>query len=195
MRESVYKTSHPIIQGLNQAVEIASYQEKPIQSLSHDARLKDLPDRLKAALAELDYIRNAIFNAHADDKATAQARCMPELVNICAKRLLKIPTEIGRKEKEFEFAQQRHDDKAKKLREIGYSSEEVEKFLKGDAEAPCKEKHNAELSALRKELGALTAFTRDYPKYDQMLLIGTPFENWKPENTEAFDNAAGALAQ
>ena len=86
MYESVYKTRHPIIQGLSKAVEIARYQEKPIQSLSHDARLKDLPGRLKAVLAELDYIRNAIFNAYADDKAKAQGRRrgMPELVALCA---------------------------------------------------------------------------------------------------------------
>jgi hypothetical protein len=195
MYESVYKTHHPIVQDLNQAVEIARYQEKPIQSLSHDARLKDLPDRLKAALAELDCIRNAIFNAYADDKATAQSRCMPELVKICARRMLKIPTEIERKEKGFEFAQQRHDDKAETLKNMGYTSEQVANLLMDDAEATCKEKHEAELSALRKELGALNAFTRDCPNYDQRLLVGTPFENWKPENTGAFDKAAMALAQ
>ncbi|GEM_PF-2354918 len=193
--ESVYKTRHPVIQGIKQAIEVINYQKTAIDSLSHDKRLKDLPDRLKTALAELYYIRNAIFNAYADDKATSQGRCMPELVKLCARRLLKIPTEIEGKEKGFEFAQQRYDDKEENLRKIGYTSEQVANFLKDEMEKPCEESYKAELSALRKELGALDAFTRDYPRYDQRLLIGTLFENWKPDNADDFAKAAGALAQ
>lgn len=195
MYESIYKTHHPIVQGLNEAMEIAIYQEKPIKALSYDARLKDLPGRLKAALAELDSIRNAIFNAYADDKAKAQGRCMPQLVRLCTKRILKIPTEIECKEKTFRFAQQRYDDKAENLRKMGFTPEQVANILKDGIEKPCEESHKAGLAVLRKELAALEAFTRDYPKHDQRLLIGTQFENWRPENTEAFDKAAEALAQ
>ena len=68
---------------------------------------------------------------------------------------------------------------------MGFTQEQVANILKDEIEKPCEESHKAGLAVLRKELAALEAFTRDYPKHDQRLLIGTQFENWQSEPTEA----------
>jgi len=42
--------------------------------------------------------------------------------------------------------------------------------------APDEAAHHAELAALDAEQAALEAFVKDFPRYDQSLLIGAPFE-------------------
>jgi hypothetical protein len=44
-------------------------------------------------------------------------------------------------------------------------------------------------------LNCLRQKKRDFPRFDQSLLVGTAFENWQPELSESdFDNAAKVRA-
>ncbi|MGZ8190091.1 MAG: hypothetical protein ACXWTS_02555 [Methylococcaceae bacterium] len=188
--ETMCNSRNPVIQDLNQAISLIQGHSKIIKALSSDARLKDLPDRLKRADAELSLIRTAIFNAAAEDKRQSVERDMPALVRLCGSRVLKIQLELARMAREFQTQQGRYAEQVKVLGGKGFSAEQIAAII----EPPNEQEHHEMVENLKREQSKLDMFIKDYPRYDQSILAGTQFENWKPEKVVDFDVAAAALA-
>jgi hypothetical protein len=182
MVETIYNSRNPIIQDLNQAVALIQRHSESIKSLSGDARLKDLPDRLEKAYAEIDAVRNAIFYAKDGDRRQAESRGMPQLVGVRESRVLKIQPELDGMMRDFQHQQKRHEEQVNILRNKGFTDEQIATLV----ESPDEQRYREKVNLLKQEQSKLEAFTRDFPRYDQSLLIGTRFEHWTPETHQDY---------
>jgi len=124
-------------------------------------------EKFRQAISFLGEVADTLDNAAKSDKQQAIDRGMKELGILCNRRV----SELAKK---------------------GFTEVQIEKLLEDTPKPPGEHEHYlTTIKPLEDELEKLEAFLKDKPRYDQTLLVGTPFENWQPEPTEAsIDQAA-----
>ena len=153
-----------------------------INSLAQaDSRFSNIESMLGAASGALNELSLTLQSAIAEDKKQAADRGMLELMHLCNARLAKIPEEMAWERRKWVSAVSEFNILLNDLTKRGYSPAQAERILV-DAPRPVDESYYAKHAELEAEQSALEAFCKDFPRYDQSLLIGTRFEYWSKDS-------------
>jgi len=148
-----------------------------------DERFSELLANFESSLASLIEIKNTLNNVAESDKKQAKDRGMDVLTNLVTKRLFEIPSKIESERFKFRVEKDRYHHKVDELTKQGFKEYEITQIIGTE---PYKNEHDFYLKfiqPLESEQDALTAFKKDFPRYNQELLVGTEFENWQPDNS------------
>jgi len=148
-----------------------------------DERFSELSATFANNLASLIEIKNTLNDVAEGDKKQAEERGMKTLSNLITKRLLEIPGKIKSERFKFKIEKDRYHHKVDELTKQGFKEYEITAII---GTQPYQNEHDFYLKfiqPLEREQEALTAFKKDFPRYNQELLVGTEFENWQPDDS------------